>query len=400
MGRACTCDRSGHLPAVPALMADVMTKRAPRPGSGSNASRTTPRSGPVSSVQPTSPTWAWAPCPWAGVTVASRQKQRVLMEHGRRRRKDLRLPNPNTPRGEHGLAEPSTGPRRPPTLALRGAVSGPLAHVSEGCKKPRSWGLLQRDHDPRGGANSGDVAQSRLGHSVASPHRGDRTPGHQLLLPVTARVPAGTTRHLEKPEPARALSLGTQCGPTRAWARQLERPPSPPPLPVAPHSSRLCRVAPSPSRQARERWSPSDSGTAERAGVALTDGAGLRRGDGRRFASRPLSWSLNPEGSSEHPLGGVRSLGRAGPPGHAHPRAHTAVPSPEAVTFHDSRGTPRRGRRVPPRLLCGSVQTRARLSPAPETVWPAWCPPPSPSSPFTHVLVSKAHLCGPLPSLP
>lgn len=159
-------------------------------------------------------------------------------------------------------------------------------------------------------------------------------------------------------------------------------------------------AAPNPSSQARERRSPSDSGTAERAGVALTDGAGLRRGDGRRFASRPLSWSLNPEGSSERPLGGVRSLGRAGPPGHAHPRAHTAVPSPEAVTFHDSRGTPRRGRRVPPRLLCGSVQTRARLSPAPETVWPAWCPPPSPSSPFTHVLVSKAHLCGPLPSLP
>lgn len=197
----------------------------------------------MSSVQPTSPTWAWAACPWAGVTVASRQKQRVLMEHGRRRRKDLRLPNPNTPRGEHGLAELSTGPRRPPTLALRGAVSGPLARVSEGCKKPRSWGPLQRDHDPRGGANSGDVAQSRLGHSVASPHRGDRTPGHQLLLPVTARVPAGTTRHLEKPEPARALSLGTQCGPTRAWAPPLERPPGPPPLPVAPHSSRLCRVA-------------------------------------------------------------------------------------------------------------------------------------------------------------
>lgn len=119
----------------------------------------------------------------------------------------------------------------------------PLAHVSEGCKKPQSWGPLQRAYDPRGGANSGDVAQSRLGHSVASPHRGDRTPGHQLLLPVTARVPAGTTRHLEKPEPARALSLGTQCGPTRAWAPPLEQPPGPPPLPVAPRSSRLCRVA-------------------------------------------------------------------------------------------------------------------------------------------------------------
>lgn len=162
MGRACTCDRSGHLPAVPALTADVMTTRAPRLGSGSNASRTTLRSGPVSSVQPTSPTWAWAACPWAGVTVASRQKQRVLMEHGRRQRKDLRLPNPNTPRGEHGLAEPSTGPRRPPMLALREAVSGPwLVHLRD----VRSHKAGDRF---RGTMTRGEVQTRGMWHKVVS----------------------------------------------------------------------------------------------------------------------------------------------------------------------------------------------------------------------------------------